>query len=95
MQNFAGEEADHRESGFIAARAASDVREKASLKFHVTTKWKQFDTRPARRRVYQIQKKRRSGSTEIRWNTLLLFIFLFFLPYVQRAPVSSRVGMGE
>jgi len=29
------------------ARAASDVREKASLKFHVTTKWKQFDTRPA------------------------------------------------
>jgi len=32
---------------YRGARAASDVREKASLKFHVTTKWKQFDTRPA------------------------------------------------
>lgn len=68
------EEADHRESGFVAvARGVWRSREKTTLKFHVTTKWKQFDARHAAR----VNIKFKKVALALQWNTITRCFFSY------------------
>jgi len=71
------------------AAAFLTLREKVPLKFHVTAKWEQFDTRaPRHPACISNSKKRRSGATEIRYARL-------FFPHTGKHEGESEGRGGE